>query len=737
RLRDRQMLLLLDNFEQVTAAAPMTAQLLDDCPEIKLLVTSREPLHVRLEHVYPVPPLGLPPEVRGRTSAAHYEGFEAIVLFVERARMVRPDFHLDDDNAAAVADICRRLDGLPLAIELAAARLRLLSPEALRDRLGHRLELLRSSSRDMPERQQTLRATIDWSYQILEPGEQRVFESLAVFADADVSAVEAVMAATDTVAGAEIDVIEALASLVEKSLLRQVDPPHGEPRLQMLETIREYATDRLDAGPLGPAVRRAHATHYADLAGRLRAELVGIERDQAMTTMATEVGNMQVAWRFWTSQSDLGQLTKLADSLLILNEARGWYHACVELTTDLLAVLARTTSTPELVGKEIAIRLVLARALMATRGLTPEVAAALEQVLSLFERGDQDRQQYWVLRGLANVYMLRTEFGKSRELGRRILDLGEQEDDPNIRIDGHLIIGATSAFDGDLVAGLEHLDAAIGLFGPSPARTFGSRIGNDPRVASLTTSAFTLWLAGQPDTALEHANAAIDLAGQLDHPYTLAYARFHAGLLHWWRREPGLALERALGLLEIADEYDFRIWAAVGACLQGAAQVGLGQVETGLARAGEGMAAYQGLAAPPVFWPMLQFVSAGASLLAGRAAEGLGPIVSAIELTTSDGGTGGILAPEMQLLRGDLVALVDGDVGPGSAAEVAWMTTLEEARRLGVRMSELRAATRLARSASPESRAGRLHDLRSIHETFTEGFTTPDLVEAREALDGG
>ncbi len=737
RLRDRQMLLLLDNFEQVTAAAPTTTQLLSDCPEIKLLVTSREPLHVRLEHVYAVPPLGLPPEGRGSASASHYEGFEAIALFVERARMVRPDFHLDDDNAAAVVDICRRLDGLPLAIELAAARLRLLSPEALRDRLGRRLELLRSSSRDLPERQQTLRATIEWSYQLLEPGEQRVFESLAVFADADVSAVEAVIAATDAVATAEVDVIEALASLVEKSLVRQVDPPRGEPRLRMLETIHEYATERIDSGPLGPAVRRAHATHFADLAGRLRRDLVGTERDLAMGVMTTEAANMRVAMRFWTAESDLGELTRLADSLLILNEARGLYHDTVELTTDLLTVLQRTTSTPELVGKEIAIRLVLARALMATQGLTPEVASAYEQVLSLFERGDQSRQQYWVLRGLASVYMLRTEAAKSRELGYRILALGEQEGDPNMRIDGHLLIGATYAFGGDLRAGLEHLDAAIGLFGSSPARTFGSRVGNDPRVATLTTSAFTLWLDGRPDEALEHANAAIDLASQMDHPLTFAYAQFHAGLLHWWRREPERVLECANRVLEIADEYDFRIWAAVGSCLQGAAQMALGQVETGLAHVDEGMAAYHGLAAPPVFWPLLQFVSAGANLVAGRPAGGLGPVEAAIQLTTSDGGTGGILGAEMQLLLGDILAALGGDVGIGSTAEAAYQRGLDVSRELGVRMSELRAATRLARSASAESRTRRLHDLRSSYDTFTEGFTTADLVEAREALDAG
>ncbi len=692
---------------------------------------------MRLEHVYAVPPLGLPPEGRGSASAAQYEGFEAIALFVERARMVRPDFRLDDDNAAAVVDICRRLDGLPLAIELAAARLRLLSPEALRDRLGRRLELLRSSSRDLPERQQTLRATIEWSYQLLEPGEQRVFESLAVFVDADVSGVEAVVAATDAVAATDVDVIEALASLVEKSLVRQVDPPRGEPRLRMLETIREYATERIDAGPLGPAVRRAHAAHFADLAGGLRRDLVGTERDHAMNVMTTEAANMRVAMRFWTAESDLGQLTKLADSLLILNEARGLYHDTVELTTDLLTVLQRTTSTPELVGKEVAIRLVLARALMATQGLTPEVASAYEQVLSLFERGDQSRQQYWVLRGLASVYMLRTEFGKSQDLGRRILELAEQEDDANMRIDGHLIFGANSAFGGDLKGGLAHLDAAIGLLGSSPAGTSGSRVGNDPRVATLTTSGFGLWLAGQPDLALEHALAAIDLARQLDHPYTSAYAHFHTGLLHWWRREPDLALDRAGRVLEIADEYDFRIWAAAGVCLEGAAQVGLGQVATGLARIGEGMVAYQGLVAPPVFWPLLQFVSAGASLIGGRPADGLGPIETAIALTTSGGGPGSILAPEMRLLRGDILAAIEGGAGAGSAAEAAYEAALEEARRLGVRMSELRAATRLARTAPPESRPRRHHDLRSVYDTFTEGFTTADLIEAREVLDAG
>ena len=160
-IRGRRMLLVLDNFEQVTEAAGLVGEWLGDCPDMKALVTSREPLRVRAEHVYRVPPLGLPPVDLASPSADRLEQFEAIQLFVDRARAVRPDFRLTDENASSVVEICRRLDGLPLAIELAAARLGLLSPDALRDRLGDRLALLRSGPRDLPERQQTLRATID------------------------------------------------------------------------------------------------------------------------------------------------------------------------------------------------------------------------------------------------------------------------------------------------------------------------------------------------------------------------------------------------------------------------------------------------------------------------------------------------------------------------------------------------------------------------------------------------
>src|SRR3954453_18160019 len=730
RPRDRQVLLMLDNFEQVTSAAWVTTELLDECPGMKLLATSREPLHVRIEHVYSVPPLELPPEVRHRVTAAELEPIESIQLFVDRARAVLRDFNVTDDNASAFSEICRRLDGLPLAIELAAARLRLFSPEALRDRLGSRLELLRSTTRDVPERQQTLRATIEWSYALLDPAEQRVFERLAVFADADIAAIEAVGAD----AAGPVDVLESLASLIEKSLVRQVDVAQGEPRVRMLETIREYAREQLDRRPGADAVRRSHATYYADMAATLKDELSSGDRDRALAATKGEVGNLRIAWRYWVEQSDLGRLGNLAGSLLSLNEARGWYQDTVELTTDMLAVLSRTTATPAYVGKEITLRLTLARALIATRGFTPVAVDSYTQALELYERGESsEAQHYSILRGLANLYMLRSEFDKAAGIGVEILDLAVASGDSRMEIDGHLIVGATSAFTGQMRSALAHLDTSIRLFTEDTDRSAGSRIGNDPRVACLTTSAFCLWTLGLPDQAVERADAAIALSDQLDHPYTSAYARFHSGFLHLWRREIELVLERAIRLRQVADEFDFHVWSAIASCLLGAAQTGLGQVEEGLARSREGLAAYQGIVAPPVFVPMLQFMDAGSRGRAGRPAEAL-PLIDSAIAVMGGADSPAMTVPEMLVLRGDLLR----DTGAGDAAVETWTQGVTAARRIEARMPELRALTRLAAAAGARGAADGavlVDELRAAYAWFTEGFETADLREAREVLE--
>ncbi len=738
RLRRRRMLLILDNFEQVTEAAGALAQLLSDCPELTVLATSREALHLRAEHVFPVPPLALPPADSGHATALQAGSYEAVELFVDRAQAVRPDFRLTDDNAPAVVEICLRLDGLPLAIELAAARLRLFSPEVLRDRLGDRLGLLRSGPRDLPERHQALRATMDWSYGLLEPGEQRLFEFLAVFAGAGIGAVEAVAAqvdALDALDGIAADILDGLFSLADKSLIRQVDLAGQEPRVAMLETIREFATDRLDQRPEFRAeARRAHATYFADAARRWRAELTGNQRETALAVLAVDIANLRIAWAYWVAARDIEQLDKLADSLLILNDSRGWYLDTVGLTTDMLEVLGTSPSAPDRVGQEIALRTSLARALMATKGFTQEVEDAFTGAVDLFERGGDARQQFSVLRGLATLYEFRAQFDKAAGLGREILALGERENDPRILLDGHLVMGATKMFIDDLQGGLDHLDQAIALSASVPARARAMQVGNDPRVASLTTSAFTLWLLGYPDRAVERMDAALALAVELEHPFTAVYARFHAGLLNLWRREPDLAFERASALLEIADEHDFRTWSAAGDCLLGAAQVGLGRFEEGLANIQTGMELYRGLRSPLVFWPMLLYIDAGASYGVGAPASGLPSIDAAIELMSPGAGT--TLIPELHLLKGDLLAAMAAVDGNGVAQAEDWYRrAFDRAGELGARMTQLRAATRLARRARARAEpddATRL--LGPVYATFAEGFTTADLREAQDVL---
>ena len=269
-LRDKALLLLLDNFEQVTAAAPAVADLLGVAPRLRVLVTSRAPLRLRGEHEYSVPPFAVPDPQR-LPALATLTQYDAVRLFIARAQEVRADFAVTHANAPAVAEICVRLDGLPLAIELAAARVRLFPPQALLARLGSRLTLLTGGARDLPARQQTLRGAIDWSYSLLQPDEQLLFARLAVFlGGCTFEAIEAVCNPDGA-----LDVLAGVESLVEKSLLRQAEGSGDEPRFVLLETILEYAEERLDTDAAAARNQSRYATYFPDLAEQAEPELTG------------------------------------------------------------------------------------------------------------------------------------------------------------------------------------------------------------------------------------------------------------------------------------------------------------------------------------------------------------------------------------------------------------------------------------------------------------------------------
>ncbi|MFN0124169.1 MAG: protein kinase domain-containing protein, partial [Blastocatellia bacterium] len=330
-LRGKQMLLLLDNFEQLLAAAPFVSELLAACPQIKLLITSRAALKVRWEHEYPVPPLALPAL---QDSVATLAASPSVELFLERARAVKPDFELNDDNARSIAEICARLDGLPLALELAAARIRVLTPRAMLQRLGQSLKLLAGGARDLPERQQTIRNTIQWSCDLLSEEEQTLFRRLAVFVGGlTLESAEAISNDTGT---SELDALDGVASLVDKSLLQQREQSDGEPRFSMLLTIKEYGLELLAASGELAAAEQAHTNYFLALAEEAEPQLTGANPKRWLDQLEQEHDNLRAVferalqnghtdeglrlagaiWRFWSLRSHFREGRERLETLL-------------------------------------------------------------------------------------------------------------------------------------------------------------------------------------------------------------------------------------------------------------------------------------------------------------------------------------------------------------------------------------------------------------------------------------
>jgi predicted ATPase/DNA-binding CsgD family transcriptional regulator len=297
-LAARTLLLVLDNFEQVVGAAPVVTDLLSACPGLTVLVTSRVPLHLRVEHEFPVAPLALP-DPRQPPALAALARNPSIGLFVERARAVRPDFALTDENAATVALICTRIDGLPLAIELAAARVKVLSPSALLARLSQRLTVLSGGPRDAPARQQTLRDTLAWSYDLLTIEQQQLFRQLSVFVGGwTLEAAEAVCDADPACGpGRATAVLDGLAALVDHSLVQQTELPDGSSRFTMLETIREFGLERLDAAGEAAAVLQRHLAYVVELAERARQKLQGSDQQEWLSRLDADHDNLCAALR--------------------------------------------------------------------------------------------------------------------------------------------------------------------------------------------------------------------------------------------------------------------------------------------------------------------------------------------------------------------------------------------------------------------------------------------------------
>jgi predicted ATPase/class 3 adenylate cyclase len=363
-LKEKQLLLLLDNFEQVVDAAVILAELLAACPRLKVVVTSRMGLHVRAEHEFVVPPLSVPtlkhlPDLK---ALSHYE---AVALFIERAQAMKPDFSVINANAPAVAAICAHLDGLPLAIELAAARVKHFSPHMLLTRLEQGLSVLSGGARDLPARQQTLRGAIAWSYDLLSPEEQKLFRHLAVFVDGwSLEAAEAICMARG---GLAADMLEGMAELLDKSLLRQEEQAAGETRFWMLQTLREFGLEQLTRSEELEATRQAHAEYYLRLAEEAQPSLQATEQGRWMARLEQEHENLRagLSWLLARARGGSEQSTQQAERALRFCTALSWFWSVRGYSREGQAFLEQALALGESVSAPVRVKAFYAAAHLA------------------------------------------------------------------------------------------------------------------------------------------------------------------------------------------------------------------------------------------------------------------------------------------------------------------------------------------------------------------------------------
>jgi len=458
-LRDKHVLLVLDNCEQILSAAPLVAALLAGCPDAKVLATSREPLHVQGEQEFPVLPLELP-AARATGERPSFESYDAIRLFVDRAQAVRPAFALTDDNAHVVAAICRRLDGLPLAIELAAKRVKLLAPAALLARLDERLPLLSDGAAGSPPHHQTMRGAIDWSYDLLDDFQKSLFRQLMIFVDG--CTVEAAEAVCVGAGGRSIDILEGLEALVDKSLVRRIEEADGSERLVLLETIREYGCGLLAISDEGTAVADRHAEYYAALAEEAYPHLRGGDQRIWGDRLEREHNNLRAALRWLEGVGAFDRALRLAATLSGFWLRRG--HVA-----EGRGVLERLLTHVEQPDANIyhARAFNGAGTLAIASGAYAQATTYLEQALPLYQAlGNLDGTAA-VLNNLGAIAADQGAYGRARDLYRRSLDVGRQLDNPRNYAMTLANLGNISRYQGAYERARLELEESIAMAGAS------------------------------------------------------------------------------------------------------------------------------------------------------------------------------------------------------------------------------------------------------------------------------
>ena len=726
-LRSKRLLLVLDNCEHViNAAASMAEALLRATPWARVIATSREPLRVSGECIYRVLPLGVPAE--GAEDPDEVLRHGAARLFVARARDADPHFSLDSRAAAAMAAICRRLDGMPLAIELAAARTASLGLEGLASRLDDRFKLLTGGRRTALPRQQTLRATLDWSYELLSEPERAVLRRLAVFPGGFT-----LEAASTVVASAEIaasDGIDHVPDLVEKSLA-VADGTGATVNYRLLETMRAYALDKLaQAGELEQVARR-HAEYHRDLFERAESEWETWPATEWLADYGRRIDDVRTAldWAF-SPNGDTSVGVALAAASAGLWGQLSLPEECRRHVDRALASFAPGSIPAE--RRAMLLYAALGESLIYIKG-PRETGAAWMTALEIAERLNDTDYQMRALYGLWACRNLGGEYQASLVFAQRFCSLAVKQADPADLLIGDRMTGVVLHFLGDQASAREHIERMLARYVAPVRCSHTIRFLYDQRVVAAAFLARILWLQGFPDRAMSTVQSIVG------DPPVIGHARSHCNALAQVACPISLfvgdmpAAERAVAtLLDEAARHALAIWHAWGRAFEGILFIKRGDAVNGLGllRTARGELRETGFAA--LYTEILRAL-AEALAGAGEVAEGLVTIDEA--LARSERNQERWCLAELLRIKGELLLL---QAGPDAvvAAEDHFRQAIDWAGRQSALSWELRAATSLARLWREQSRKEEARELLApIYARFTEGFKTADLRTAKALID--
>jgi predicted ATPase len=722
-ISDRHLLLILDNCEHlIDAVAILAEMLLRLCPRVTILMTSREVLRIQGEYVYRVPPLVVP--APGEKAASEILGHSAPELFIARATELGSDFSSNVTNLVTIAAICRHLDGIPLAIEFAAARAATLGIELVATGLHDRLALLTSGRRTALPRHKTLRAALDWSYELLPEAERLMLCRLAVF-PSGFTLDGAVAVIKD--AGLDLSAVtDGIANLVAKSLI-MLDKSERGNRWYLLETIRAYALKKLTEDGEAETAARQHATYFRDLFTPLASGARSSLSDQDLARCVVEIDNIRAAleWCFGArGNTDIGVGLAAAAApvflaMSLLPECHRWSeHAIFALDDAARGGL-----------DEMHLQAALGVSSMFVRGGRDAARAALERSLAIAEERGDVLDQMRLLAPLNMFHLRAGNFATALEYARRGFGaIGTVENSVAVSVAHHLL-GISLHLSGDLAGARVELEAALDR-GPRSLRTSVAYLGFENKTLANAIVARNLWLQGYPDEAIESARKAVEEASAADHALTLAIVSIWAISVFLWTGELQRAIASIDMLISHAESHSLAPYLLVARGFKSEVAIRQGDANGGVESLQDCL---QRLHATPY---ELLTTELNLSLAWGLSAIGqVDEAISLIDESLAQVETNGNLVyiPELLRTKGVILLLLPGP--SRNNAEACLRQALELSRHQGARAWELRAATDLANLLASRGDIGGAHELlRPVFEHFVEGLGTADLKAAERLL---